>query len=197
MARNFIRPEDTHCPHNHEFTPENTYVYPEESTNAGKRVCKVCRMNAQRKAKGLAPLDRDSVRTWNRNKTHCPAGHEYTDGNTYNKSDGARACRICRRDHRIKKAYGLTPAQFQAMWDHQVGKCAICQTLFTEPLVKGEKAPHVDHDHTTGAVRSLLCTKCNTGLGRFEDDPARLQSAIDYLQGHQPRTLGPEGLNKE
>lgn len=60
------------------------------------------------------------------------------------------------------------------MFQAQSGRCAICHDQF-------EKRPHVDHCHTTGTVRGLLCHLCNVGLGAFRDNTKRLQSAIDYL----------------
>jgi hypothetical protein len=65
----------------------------------------------------------------------------------------------------------------------QGGVCAICA-----------KAPaaHVDHDHGTGAVRSLLCFNCNGGLGQFKDDPALLRVAARYVESHRAGQLvGP------
>lgn len=62
------------------------------------------------------------------------------------------------------------------MFDRQKGLCACCG----DP--PGEKALSVDHDHITGQVRDLLCQRCNPGIGYFQDDPERLQKAIDYLQ---------------
>ena len=74
----------------------------------------------------------------------------------------------------IKRRYGLTVEDFQRMFQAQAGRCAICH----DPFVK---RPHVDHCHSTGRVRGLLCRLCNVSLGGFRDNPKLLQRAIDYL----------------
>lgn len=57
----------------------------------------------------------------------------------------------------------------------QDGRCAICR----EPA--GELALAADHDHASGAIRGLLCSRCNNGLGSFRDDPELLRTAVEYL----------------
>mgnify|MGYP001576209901 CR=1 FL=1 len=44
------------------------------------------------------------------------------------------------------------------------------------------KTLHIDHNHTTGAVRGLLCTQCNVGVGMLKDSPAVLRAAANYLE---------------
>ena len=61
------------------------------------------------------------------------------------------------------------------MMAEQKGLCAICQTQLEES--------NIDHDHTTGEVRGLLCTPCNLGIGMFKDNPDVLNRAIRYLGG--------------
>jgi hypothetical protein len=75
--------------------------------------------------------------------------------------------------------YGLTLEQFDAMLTAQGGVCALCGT--DQPGGRGNRFC-VDHDHITGAVRGLLCTHCNKGIGYFRDDPALLLKATTYLQ---------------
>jgi hypothetical protein len=63
---------------------------------------------------------------------------------------------------------------WQKLWDHQEGKCAICGNK----LIKA----NTDHCHKTGEVRGLLCAMCNRALGRFGDSLVLLLAAISYLQ---------------
>lgn len=94
-------------------------------------------------------------------------------------------CKIDKRDpekrrakerRRLLRQYGLTLQSYAALMFMQGGRCAICRT--DRP---GGKGWAIDHDHTTGAVRGLLCTQCNLGLGQFRDEPEILAAAIGYL----------------
>lgn len=64
------------------------------------------------------------------------------------------------------------------MLHNQGNKCKICETHESE----FDKRLAVDHCHKTGKVRGLLCSSCNTSLGKFKDDPEILRRAINYLE---------------
>lgn len=85
-----------------------------------------------------------------------------------------------RRENWRKQKYGLTQSQIDAMLITQGGVCAICAT--TQP--GGQGTWHVDHDHSSGKIRGLLCQRCNVGLGNFQDQPDRLRVAANYLEKH-------------
>ena len=85
------------------------------------------------------------------------------------------------RKHR-KKKYGMTDQEYSVLLEKQNNKCAICFESETHKGRGGEVIPlAVDHCHKTGVVRGLLCFKCNTAIGKFNDDPQILQNAIVYL----------------
>ena len=73
------------------------------------------------------------------------------------------------------KNYDLTPAQYNLIFQTQNGCCAICHCK------AGKKKLAVDHDHTTGKVRGLLCFRCNTALERLETVPLWHEQAFRYL----------------
>lgn len=79
-------------------------------------------------------------------------------------------------DYYVRFYYGITGDEYNAMLAQQNGCCAICQTPPTE-----SRRLCVDHCHTTGAVRGLLCDRCNVGIGKFNDDPALVAVALEYL----------------
>jgi hypothetical protein len=79
-----------------------------------------------------------------------------------------------------KHRYNLQPEQKQALVEGQNNSCAICGYEFGQK--KGDMK--VDHCHTNGNVRGLLCDLCNRGLGYFKDNVDNLKSAINYLDAN-------------
>ena len=82
-------------------------------------------------------------------------------------------CKQCSRDYILEKRYGVTREQYDEL---VASGCAICGTR--KP---GKKGFHVDHCHSGGQVRGVLCHGCNVGLGMFQDNPERLLRAAEYL----------------
>jgi hypothetical protein len=84
------------------------------------------------------------------------------------------------RKSKFKQQYGISLEDYARMLGAQNGGCAICAA--TEPSSRTTYFA-VDHCHATGVVRGLLCTKCNRGLGLFNDDTDRMGRAVKYLKG--------------
>jgi len=80
-------------------------------------------------------------------------------------------------DKSLRRLYGITLEQYQAMAAEQGHRCALCG----EPP-ETAKRMHVDHDHATGRIRALLCHHCNLLLGNAKDSTVRLRQAIAYLE---------------
>jgi hypothetical protein len=95
----------------------------------------------------------------------------------YSATVKPRAKRAARK-HQLSR-YGVTEEQYAQMIEAQRGLCAICEQPNTN-----DRQLAVDHDHSTGAVRGLLCTGCNASLGRFHDSTHILRRAVDYLNSH-------------
>jgi hypothetical protein len=83
------------------------------------------------------------------------------------------------RAAQFKRKYGLTLDEYEEMLASQSGGCAICRR--TDPGTINRKFLYVDHVHSTGEVRGILCARCNTGIGMFLDDPTLLLAAVSYL----------------
>lgn len=98
--------------------------------------------------------------------------------------------RLVSRRSRIKRKYGLTVEEYDAILARG---CAICGTHDGRVVGKrnGWDPPParlcLDHSHADGAIRDALCHSCNIGLGSFRDDPGLLGAAIKYLKRHAPQ----------
>jgi hypothetical protein len=89
----------------------------------------------------------------------------------------------CTQCLNLKQAFNINSKDYNELLKTQKGKCAICkkeEKAFTKYGKKRNLA--VDHCHKTGKIRGLLCTKCNTAIGSFEDNLELLNNAIKYLK---------------
>lgn len=83
------------------------------------------------------------------------------------------------RSQQMKAMYGITLAQYDDMLLAQGMGCAICESKISR---QGNNRLNIDHDHKTEKIRGILCSPCNTALGKFRDDPALLRKAALYLE---------------
>jgi len=87
-------------------------------------------------------------------------------------------CKPCgNRRSTIRKKYGLSWDDYIALKKQQDNKCGVCKQELSE-----KTQIDVDHSHSSGKVRGLLCHRCNVGLGFFKDDLEYLESAVNYLK---------------
>lgn len=76
----------------------------------------------------------------------------------------------------LRKNFGISLEDFDAIILAQGGVCAVCRQPF-----RHKRHPHVDHCHTTGKIRGVLCSQCNTGIGMLRESALIMHSAIAYL----------------
>ena len=126
-------------------------------------------------------------------KWKCPMCNEYKLPEEFHNNSSTingleHQCKKCRKNYyttegraskyMMKQKFNMTIEQYDELLEKQNGVCAICGRLNTDPQ-KGRFC--IDHDHKTGKVRGLLCTKCNIALGDFDDNINSLAKAIKYL----------------
>ena len=80
------------------------------------------------------------------------------------------------RDAHLQSHYGISLEEFNKRFEEQGSCCGICKTT-----VPGKRDWATDHNHQTGAVRGILCSRCNLGGGHFNDDPVLLRKAADWF----------------
>lgn len=134
-----------------------------------KGLCKSCYYKAQYHSGAARRLQLNAARRARRAKDPERAREDDRKANAKKTSVQRRASNL--------KRYGLTPEAFDALCRGQNGRCAICEQCPDHVL-------YVDHCHMTGAVRGLLCRKCNFAIGLLEDSTSRLDAAKVYLGRH-------------
>jgi hypothetical protein len=145
--------------------------YAAKGTRDGLRGdCKLC---FQARAKARYPLVRDRAiaraRQW---QLENPERYRATLKRLRSTPEYKRRA----RNQYLMRKYGVTVDEYDELLAAQGGVCAICGRPPRDDI-----SLHLDHDHTTGERRGLLCFKCNNALGDFDDDPERLLRAYVYL----------------
>ena len=114
---------------------------------------------------------------------------EFEEKSFYNKGNGKRgnlchSCRYRKRNkeyktrHNIKNGgYEINTIDYLLMLKKQNNLCAICNNVCSTG-----KSLAIDHDHTTGRIRGLLCFRCNAALGMLKDSPEIIRAALRYLE---------------
>jgi predicted RNA-binding Zn-ribbon protein involved in translation (DUF1610 family) len=119
-----------------------------------------------------------------RNRTRVHKPRKYTGTVEERRKQATKAWRDGNKDKvlnkRYKERYGITLDEYNQMLINQDKKCLICGV--DENNARDKKLV-VDHNHSTGAIRGLLCHSCNCGLGYFKDKEELLNKAINYLRG--------------
>lgn len=126
----------------------------------------------------------------------CPSCQRYLSTGAFPKSRGKHGglqayCKPCYaeilHERNLRKNFGVTTEEYDAILTHQGGVCAICGTA------PRKKRLAVDHDHKTGKIRGLLCTQCNHRvLGGAKDDVNILRGAVKYLEKNPSDSVFPE-----
>lgn len=115
--------------------------------------------------------------------------------NTYRQNRrrelGLDKCRATHKWYVIKSRYGISMDEYNELLQSQEFKCAICSEDISE-----QKQAHLDHCHTSGAVRGFLCGQWNKALGLFKDSTDSLRKAIAYLESGEVK-VGPDMKNLE
>lgn len=87
---------------------------------------------------------------------------------------------LINKNSNLKRKYNITLKEYDLLLINSNHSCEICGKHESEQ----KKSLHVDHSHITGRVRGILCSNCNTALGKFREDKDILLKAINYLKKH-------------
>jgi hypothetical protein len=126
-------------------------------------------------ARAWTAKNRDRVREYQRAYDSRNPGRQVGANRT-------ESIRRAARRNKLKTKYSLTLEAFDAILLAQANRCDVCGMVFGKGWTE---LPCVDHSHTTGHVRALLCRKCNLALGHANDSPKLLRQLADYLERHQ------------
>lgn len=149
---------------------EEAKANPVGASVTGSKTCYQCK-----ETKSVTEFHRGNARSTDGRQGQCSDCHNAVETERYRAQPYNPQKR---REQKLRHNYGITLDDYQQMYDRQQGCCAICGSSGTI------KALSVDHDHTTGRIRELLCHLCNSAIGYFLENPSSMRAAAKYIERH-------------
>ena len=155
------------------------------------KTCKKCKVEKELNNFGRCSANKDGINNWckpcnvdavrQRRLANPTQRKEYNSSvpdkiKTYSKTYRTNN-KEARKNSLLKVRYGITLEQYNDLYQRQNAVCAVCH----KPNSNG-KPLFVDHNHTTGQVRGLLCSTCNTALGMLQEDITIISNLAEYLK---------------
>lgn len=181
------------CSRCQEEKPDSAFHFRNREQNVRFNTCKMCVKEQQRQYRQRNPEQRrdTNLRYYdaNRERRNKAARRSQSTPEAKEKAKewrrrNAEKMREYQKDYRdrtrwarMEKQYGITMADYARLVDDQNGKCPICQAPLETVAI------HIDHCHTSGRVRGLLCPTCNQALGLLREDVHIAARAVAYLRG--------------
>lgn len=163
-----------------EIKPRSEF-YIDKRYNSASGSCKPCWI---KKTTAYAKANPEKMRKWTKKSVHKNAAKRRARLYMWKHRNPEKVRALARNKSRSTKLKGLgmTEAELLAAYEAQGRKCAIC----IEPIgIEPSRQVHIDHCHKTNRFRGVLCLKCNTGIGKFNDSPERLERAAAYVAQFQ------------
>jgi len=99
------------------------------------------------------------------------------------------------KNNSLRKNHGISITEYDKMFQEQNGKCAICKKEETTVIKNKVVRLAVDHCHSGGGIRGLLCRSCNQAIGMFNDDVSIIKNSIDYLNNNHAKPVQEEEID--
>ena len=173
-------PAEKHCTRCKEIKPLDEFHRSNTKRDGRHVVCKSCiRDYGIARREQLAGVEIPAEK-------HCPKCDQTLPADAFNRwsygKDGLRVqCRLCLQVERVEREYGISHAEVMNMFEAQGRKCAICEIPVVWQESRESTSACIDHCHTEGHVRGILCNHCNRAIGLMYDDPKIAAAAAQYL----------------
>lgn len=142
--------------------------------------CPNCRESAKKEYSRKWDAANDTEETRAKKREWVQKWREGDKGKKY-YTENAERLRKAKRDYVLRTKFGITLEEYELMVEERDGRCDVCQEQ--HPLV-------VDHCHSSGVVRGLLCRQCNAAMGKFGDTVDGLMRAVNYLKNFESKGQG-------
>lgn len=174
-------PTTQRCSKCHELKSLSEFSHHCHQSSGYRSECKACQLKRNQKWRKDNP---------DRYRAILDRGHLKRKSDPVTRAKHAAGIKVWRKtpsgqrsmlDNRLRHDYGITLEEYNRLIDKQNGLCAICGNPPKGGSPTNQRL-HVDHDHTTGKVRGLLCKNCNTAIGFLGEDLSRIEASIRYLK---------------